>query len=323
MKNKLSVIVPVYNDETNISNSLESLCKQTLKIDIIVVDDGSSDKTSQKINDIILKYPELNIRYYYKENGGISDARNYGLSKVESEYFTFLDSDDYVVFDIYEKMLKQMILENSDICFCDFYWSDKQNNKVIKDTFYKDEKEIIVGMYAVLWNKIYKTEWFKKINLKFPKGLKYEDASLLYRLAPYMKKVSYVKDPCVYYIQREGSITHTFKNNILDMIEVFKGIKNYYLDQGMYEKYKSELEYVFIRFFLGSNFIRACKIYDNNLRNETLVKGYNFLITEFKDFKQNKYLKNKSLKNIYFRLINKNTYKLFSFIFSLYFKIKK
>ena len=115
MKIKVSVIVPVYNVEAYLDKCLNSLVNQTLKeIEIIVVNDGSKDNSEKIIEKYKEKYPEK-IKYYKKENGGLSSARNYGLKYAIGEYVAFVDSDDYVDLKMYEKMINLANLENSDI----------------------------------------------------------------------------------------------------------------------------------------------------------------------------------------------------------------
>ena len=101
--NKLSIIVPVYNDENNIENAINSLLDQSVLVDIIVIDDGSTDNTGDIVNKIKKKHK--NIHYFKKKNSGIADARNFGVSKVKTKYFGFLDSDDVCREDMAEKML--------------------------------------------------------------------------------------------------------------------------------------------------------------------------------------------------------------------------
>ena len=313
---KISVIVPVYNGEKDIERCLFSLLNQTMAIDIIVVDDGSKDGTANVVNKYVEEF-KGRIRYFYKENSGISDTRNYGVSKVETEYFGFLDSDDYVNCDMYEKMYNAIIKDDSDICMSNFLWVYENETKEAKDIGYKDKHEILSSMFATLWNKLYKTKWFKDTGITFPSGLRYEDASVLYRLAMHMDKVAYVDEAFVNYVQREGSITHTFNININDMIEVFKGIKDYYINNNHYDEYKDEIEYLFIRFFLGNSYLRACRIKDKVVREETLNKGWNFLIENYPDFKKNRYLNNSGLKNKYFKLMNRQMYFSNVYIFKL------
>ena len=92
---KVSIIVPVYNVEEYLERCLDSLVNQTLKdIEIIIVNDGSTDGSKEKIQKYINKYK--NIVYLEKENGGLSSARNYGIPYAKGEYIGFVDSDDYV-----------------------------------------------------------------------------------------------------------------------------------------------------------------------------------------------------------------------------------
>jgi len=318
--NKLSIIVPVFNGEKTIERSIVSLLKQTTEVTTIVINDGSTDKTE----DIVLRLQKdnKNIEYYYKDNSGISDTRNLGVSKVETEYFGFLDADDYVKPNMAEKMLECIENNVADICMSNFTWVyEDGTRKEAIDIGYKDKHEILEKMFATLWNKIYRTSWFKDTGIEFPSGLRYEDASVLYRLAYYMDKVCYVDESFVDYYQIKGSITHTFNININDMISVFKGIKEFYEEKNVFHEYKPEVEYITIRFFLGSSYLRACRIIDDSVRKETLDKGWNYLNSTYPNFKENKYLNNSGLKNKYFSLINKNRYYGNVWLFKIAYKL--
>ena len=319
--NKLSIIVPVYNDEKHIENCLNSLLNQTREVDIIVVDDGSTDTTTSIIKKICKEHN--NVYYYTKENNGIAGARNFGVDKVQTEYFGFLDSDDTCKNNMAEKMLNEIEKQNADICFSNFTWLyENGKRKESKDVFYLNKKDIFSKMYATLWNKIYRTKWFRDTKIQFPDGYRYEDASVLYRLVPYMNKVAYVDESFVDYYQRNGSITHTFNININDMIYVFKGIIEYYKENNLFNEYKEEIEYVTARFFLGNSYLRACRISEQQVRNETLEKGWKYLNETFPLFKENKYLLLPGKKNSYFRSITKKKYysnvKLFRLLYKLH-----
>ena len=111
---KVSVIVPVYNVEKYIDKCLKSLVNQTLSdIEIIVVNDGSTDNSETIIKQYLEKY-QNKIKYVIKQNGGLSDARNYGMKFATGEYIAFLDSDDYVDNTIYEKMYNKATEEQCD-----------------------------------------------------------------------------------------------------------------------------------------------------------------------------------------------------------------
>lgn len=106
---QVSVIVPMYNVENYIKECLDSLVNQTLKdMEVIVVNDGSTDGGVEIVESYCKKYPDL-IRLVHKENGGLSDARNYGIPYAKGKYIGFLDSDDYVESTMYEKMSKNLM----------------------------------------------------------------------------------------------------------------------------------------------------------------------------------------------------------------------
>ena len=115
---KVSVIVPVYKTEAYLEKCLDSLVNQTLSdIEIIVVNDGSPDNSQDIIDRYVEKYPQK-VKGVIKENGGLSDARNYGLDFVSGEFVTFVDSDDYVELDSYEKTYNYAKENDLDVvCF--------------------------------------------------------------------------------------------------------------------------------------------------------------------------------------------------------------
>ena len=116
---KLSVIIPVYNTKNYIKECLDSVLNQTLEeIEIIVVDDGSTDGSADIIKEYAQNHPQK-IKAFFKENGGQATARNLALQKSNGEYLGFVDSDDWIDSDMYEKMYKTAKEENADIVICD------------------------------------------------------------------------------------------------------------------------------------------------------------------------------------------------------------
>ena len=126
---KVSVIVPFYNVEDYIEKCIKSLLNQTLDdLEIILVNDGSKDNSESIAKKYLNEYPKK-IIYLEKENGGLGDARNYGIPYAKGEYIAFIDSDDYVEKDMYEQMLKKAEEEQSDMVECDFWWEYSEENK--------------------------------------------------------------------------------------------------------------------------------------------------------------------------------------------------
>jgi len=323
MKNKISVILPVYNGEKSIAKAIQSLIDQSFKfLKIIVIDDGSIDTTSEIVETFQDIYPDR-IEYYYKKNTGIASSRNFGLSKVDTEYFGFLDADDYVEKNMYQMLYEEIIKKDSDLCSCDFYWTypDTKQLKLAVDGPFENKKQALEKLFMTLWNKLYKTEFIKRLDVSFPNGLHYEDAYFLYCLIPYLDNMAYVSEAMVYYVQANGSITHTYTINIQDMMEVFKGIRVYYQNHGFEKIYNSELEYIFIRFFLGNSYLRTCNIKDKKVRNQTLKLAWDFLNDNYPSWQKNIYLNNSGLKNQYFKYMNKTMYFFNVYIFKFLYKL--
>ncbi len=315
---QLTMIVTAYNVEQYIGKTLDSLLQQTYQdFTILVIDDGSNDGTLQIIQDYHQKHSQ--IEYYTKPNAGIAHTRNFALEKVKTPYFGFLDGDDTCSSDMLEKMMDKIITEQSDIVVCNFDWvyEDKKSETEVEGPYFPG-KEMVVHLFATLWNKIYNTEFIKSTNVSFPDGYRYEDACFLYCIAPYVKKLSFVQVSFIQYYQRSGSITHTNNHHVKDMIDVFKIIQDAYKRKGLYETYFQELEYIHIRFFLGNSFLRSAQIKDKKIRNETIMLGWDLLNETFPCWHKNKYLKTlPGLKNKYYRTVRKYNIRLYAWIFHM------
>lgn len=309
---EVSVIVPVYNVEKYLEKCLNSLVNQTLEnIEIIIVNDGTKDNSEEIIKKFIEKYPQK-IVYLKKENGGLSDARNYGIPYAKGEYIAFLDSDDYVEKDMYKEMYELAKKENSDMVECDFLW--EYSNKTREDIgqVYNGKKEMIEKVRVVAWNKLIRRSIFEKTQIQFPKGLRYEDVEFTYKLIPHLNKVSFLKKTYIHYIQRENSISNLQNERTKEIFTVLDNVIAYYKENNFYDEYKDELEYVYTRYLLCSSLLRMVKIEDKNTRKNMLKITWKNLNTKFPDWKNNKILKkNKTLKDRYMKSVNKFTYKIY------------
>ena len=309
---EVSVIVPVYNVEKYLEKCLNSLVNQTLEnIEIIIVNDGTKDNSEEIIKKFIEKYPKK-IVYLKKENGGLSDARNYGIPYAKGEYIAFLDSDDYVEKDIYKEMYELAKKENSDMVECDFLW--EYPNKVREDIgqVYKGKKEMLEKVRVVAWNKLIRKSILEKTQIQFPKGLRYEDVEFTYKLIPHLNKVSFLKKPYIHYIQRENSISNVQNERTKEIFTVLDDVIAYYKENNFYDEYKDELEYIYARYLLCSSLLRMVKIQDKETRKNMLKITWENLNTKFPNWKKNKILKrNKTLKDRYMKSVNKFTYKIY------------
>ena len=314
---KVSIIVPFYNVEKYIEKCLDSLINQTLKeIEIILVNDGSEDSSAKIAKEYQQKYPEK-IKYYEKANGGLGDARNYGIQYANGEYIAFLDSDDYIEPKMYEEMYKKAKQQNCDMIECDFWWEYPNKKKEDIGKNYKDPKEMLVQSRVVAWNKLIKTRIYKEHpDVRFAKGLRYEDIEGFYKILPYIKKVDFVRKPFIHYIQRDGSISNTQNRKNEDIFIVLDNVINYYKEKDLYKDFETELEFIYTRYLLCSSFLRIVKIKDKKTKKELLEKTWKNINKNFPNWKKNRILKeNKSLKNTYIKSVNKITFRIYSVIF--------
>ena len=312
---KVSVIVPVYNVERYIRKCLESLVNQTLyDMEIIVVNDGSTDLSKNIIEEYTSQYS--NVKYYKKENGGLSDARNYGMKYATGEYIAFLDADDYIDAKTYEIMYEKAQKENSDIVECNFYWVYGKRKKKDIGEKYDGKTEMMEKARVVAWNKLYRRELIENLQIEFPKGLQYEDVEFFYKLVPYIEKVSFVKEPLIYYIQRKESLSNFQNEKTRDIFTVLENVILFYKSKNLYEKYKEELEYTYTRLLLCSSFKRITKIKKESTRIELLNETWVKLNTMFPNWKENQILNtNLNSKKRYMKSVNRFTYRIYAKIF--------
>lgn len=311
MNNKVlvSIIVPVYNVRDYLEKCLDSLVNQTLQnIEIIVVNDGSPDDSQIIVDKYVKKYPQL-IKSYIKENGGLSDARNYGMKKASGKYIAFVDSDDYVDNTMYQKLYEKAISGNFDLVVCDLNYVYPDANKpcssnIKNDIVSKDGvKEIMTNIYPSAWNKLYKRNLLD--NISFKKGVWWEDVEFLYRLLPSVNSIGVVKENLYQYVQRNGAITSTFNDKIYHYIDNWNGVIEFYKNNNLFDEYKQELEYSYVR-YLYATMIKSLLKWKNKEKYDIGVdRAIANVQEQFPDYKKNKYLKKLTIKNLYLKYFNK------------------
>ncbi|MBD5401502.1 glycosyltransferase [bacterium] len=218
---KVSVIVPVYNVSKYLSRCLDSLVNQTEKnIEIICVNDGSTDNSAEILEEYAKK--DSRIVVLTQENAGLSAARNTGMEVVRGEYIGFVDSDDWVDLDFYEKLYDAAKRNDCDIAVADFIRQHPKNKKIrlhlTEEKVYEkaEDKYLICRTFreGCVWNKIYRTEFLKSIDLKFVVGMYYEDRDFTARSLFYSKKLVTVPNTYYDYFVNEKSIVKHCKNKI-------------------------------------------------------------------------------------------------------------
>jgi len=307
---KVSVIVTVYNDEAHLRKCLDSLLAQTLEeIEIIAVDDGSTDSSA----DILKEYQGKSAKLICveKENGGVSDARNCGLSYATGEYVGFVDSDDYADPDMFQVMYEKAAERGSDIVECNLHhtYVDFEDTETMAK-YYTPEELLCFGRYVV-WNKIFRRAWLAGIEVRFPYGLICEEVSFISMLVPYIGSYDYVDAAPIHYVQRRESQNNAGLEKTMNTFKVLKGIVAFYKEKGFYERYRTELEFLYARILLCSTFTRMCLIPDRRLRKKALGQNFWELSEAFPDWRKNRILKMEKSRNaVYMKMQNKATYKI-------------
>lgn len=301
---KISVIVPVYNREKLITRCLDSLINQTFQnLEIIVVNDGSTDNTGIIVTQYQEKYPEK-IKVIHSKNGGVSSARNIGIEAATGFYIAFLDSDDYVNPKMYEKLYLKMISDDYDMVACNTVAIYPGYEKVIDSAIQDNQsnKKLMIDAYLVLWNKLYRSELIKP--LRFKENVWYEDVLFLYQLYPMVKKCGRIDDACIYYIQNENSITYTYNEKLYQLVENMDDIILYYKKNNEFQKYKQELEYSYVRYLYGTFIKRLAKSKDVKKYNDGVKYCISKVNKQFPNYRKNQYLNQKNAKAFYLKHFN-------------------
>ena len=288
---KFSVIMPVFNVEKYIRKSVDSVLNQTYQnIEVLLVDDGSTDNCPKICDD----YAELDsrVRVIHKKNGGLSDARNFGIDAASGDYVVFLDSDDYWSSDTaLEKAARKLEMEKSDVMLFFFkYLFEDENNRI---TEYNSEFEKIeINMeskktqltdliknniyISSAWAKIIKRQLFKDNDLYFVKGVYSEDIEWSARLMMYASSFSVLNESFYIYIQRGTSIAHSLrrknivdaKNNVMKALAMADSI-----DEELKEAFMNYISYQYITVL---NVSCVCK---DDIRDEIRdMKNYTYLL---------------------------------------------
>lgn len=262
--NKVSVIIPCYNTAKYIDRCLESITSQTLGLDfmeIILVDDGSTDDTAIKLDIWKKKYYGI-ITIITQDNQGQSSARNAGLSRSTCEYVAFIDSDDWIERDYLKTMYDIAEAQNCDIVQCNYvrdsseeltYISIADNDTIPGKTTVisslEERKEAIVGK-LISSNapfKLIRKSLLTDNNIYFYDGLRYEDISFGLMLNLYAKIVHVLPMKLYhYYVNPESTVLKMNENYHFDLLKTWKILWKNLLSKGFMQNYKSELELEYV-----------------------------------------------------------------------------
>jgi glycosyltransferase involved in cell wall biosynthesis len=245
---KVSIIVPVYNVENYLAKCLDSLINQTHQnIEILVVNDGSKDNSEQIIQKYAQKHPEK-IKPFVKENGGLSDARNFGIDRATGDYIGFVDSDDYVTPTMFEEMVNLAEKHYSKMVICNIQKVDQNGNVTQKLTQIPNMPEkidlnknfsVFSDLSYFACNKLFKKELFK--GKRFKKGAHFEDIQLIPQLLLECETIAQTQNFHYQYLERTDSITKTHTEKGLDILKAVEEVEMAF-EQSRYSGKRKELK---------------------------------------------------------------------------------
>lgn len=209
---KLSIIIPVYNTEPYLRKCLQSVVNAAKgleeEIEVLIINDGSPDNSYKIIDEFCLKYKWM--KSFLKQNGGLSDVKNYGLLRATGEYVIFLDSDDFIEPEMYKKMFNALSEEHADVVICDIrlVYDDPLKNTVYPCTISSRtgvfSQIIDMSMMPASWNKMVRRDLYN--GLSFPVGQNNEDIAVTPLVLAHAKKIAVINEALYNYYQRSGSI---------------------------------------------------------------------------------------------------------------------
>lgn len=290
----LSIIVPVYNAEEYLTRCVESLLNQNIEhYEIILVNDGSTDSSTQIIDKYVVQYPDK-VRGIHKENQGVAITRNRGMLEARGEFITYVDSDDYVVGNCYEEICLVAQREQADIVIYDAY-KDYGNYKEVFIALKPHQGGQITSQDYVMslpapWNKIMRRSILMEHNMRFPEGIWYEDYAMIPALGNYTEAIYYIKKPMVNYYQSDNSITRNegFRAKSADMFEAVE-----ILDQAIKDKFPEEAEYLYWYYLT----LQTALYYYQYEKWEILEQIADKTKAHYPKWYKNRYIKEESIRN--------------------------
>ena len=324
---KISVIIPIFNVEYYLEEALDSIINQTIfdDIEVILVDDGSTDNSRFLIEKYAIDYDNVNV--FRKDNGGVSSARNYAMKYAKGEYIHFFDSDDFLLYDAYEKLYDFAKRDDYDIVTGNFLrfnhektWTSLIGDYVhaglherIENIELKDYPKLTWDM--LIWNKLYKREFLEKINVQFIEGARFQDNPFSIEVLDKASKIGMMPDYLICWRQRNVGLSATQIYNLKraeDLIKI-SHLVNEYLKENIEDKEVLAKKYLKWLVTDIPMFIEMIKDYPEEHQEflkENAIKIYNLVPKEYvKDLNPYyaalyKMLENGDWENIFLYLSN-------------------
>ena len=308
----ITVIIPVYNVEPYIRECLDSVLSQTYSnLEVLAVNDGSTDQSMAVLE--VTAFDERRLTILDKPNGGLSDARNYGLAHAHGEYVCFIDGDDTIA-PTFVKSLYTAIKNGGDIAVCDmeYVYGDGRREFSSGGTFAKTNVKSMPSLIRInnsACNKLYRTSLFDEV--QFPKGKLYEDLATvpiqLYR----SQLVCKVDQPLYFYRQRAGSIQHKIDRRVFHIYDAIDRCRDYVMSNGNEPAVLEEIYHMYVIFGLDITTVKIKDMEHTREREEMLGENIRLLNERYPDYTGDSVYRAYGLKKrLIFFLLEHGKYKM-------------
>lgn len=285
---KVSVIVPVYNEERYLLKCINSICNQTLKeIEIICVDDGSTDGSLQILHDLAEKDSRIQVLTQKNQFAGV--ARNHGMDHATGKYLSFLDADDYFEPDMLEKMYDKAEEGSCEVVICRYakYCEDSKKTEIpdwkfidsffIQKGVFSGDKLKSAGIFQITngwaWDKLFRTDYVRECGYIFPEFRSSEDGFFVYMLVTRARRIAYMDDILLTHrVNQMNSLSNTKEKNWLNGFKMLLMIMNEMIRLGLYEVYQQS--------FLNRAVNFLAWYLESMHSSEAYKKCYNYIQTE-------------------------------------------
>ena len=316
----LSIIVPVFNVEPYLAKCLQSIADQTLNpknFEVIIVDDKSTDNSLVIAKNFAKKYSNFRIIELPQNTpGGAGIPSNVGIKEAKGTYIGFVDSDDYIDNEMFEKLLLNAVKNDSDVTVCDFNVFYQKENKLVESYDKKDWKDFVksiteekslrdiktklLAISAVPWRKLYKTNFLKKNTIYYPEGdYFFEDNPLHWFVTIHANKISVVDESLITHrIGRVGQTMEGKPERLIAFAEHAKTIKEFLDEQNQLQEYSIE----FLKWYMGQTAWVLPKLGDKRRAYLNVMKSLcrEFTFEDLKNFRKQKPFKIGTLYYYYY-----------------------
>lgn len=298
---KISVIIPVHNGADYITDCINSITNQSIgkeNLEIIIVNDASTDNTYEQLMLLEKKYSEILLIINLEQNVGVGAARNIGLIYASANYIGFVDSDDYVEYHMYETLYSKIAHYECDLVVCrakkhllddrfniSMGRTNKDDNFIIINNSEDRKRLLNMNISMAVWNKLYRRELLINNQIYFPEGLIYEDIFFSELVKHYANKIYICEEYLYHYIERKNSLS----NNSSDWVKRLHRfwIEEFKLDElkkrDLYDSYKDyyDNEYMITYITIIKNFVNTY----GTISVDLLTEINKFVLNRYPDYR--------------------------------------